>query len=329
MRPRTVALLADCGPAIGLGHLRRSLVLAGAFAEAGLRVRVATPNGAGDSLVMAAGFEPLPWPERPRDLPAQDVLVIDHYGISAATMAQWRYRAMLRVAIDDLADHPIDADLIINQNLFAADLRYDTIAACPILRGPSYALVDPKFTAIAGSRGGIGKRVLVSFGGSDDGTLAAAAARALRRAGFSGRIDAAISPLRQLSPELIDAALAADPGLTLHQGSEMTELMTDAFLYIGGAGTTIFEAAVAGLAMLPIGIAENQRRNVEALRRHGVGALMGFDEEQLAAALRTVLADPARSRLVDAVGSDGAHRIIGNIFARLSLRDRSELSLCL
>jgi hypothetical protein len=91
----------------------------------------------------------------------------------------------------------------------------------------------------------------------------------------------------------------------------------------------IFEAAVAGIAMLPIGIAENQRRNVEALRRIGIEALMGIDEDRLGKALRRLLADPARAVLRDVVAPDGARRVIRNVFARLALRDRSELSLCL
>lgn len=327
MRPGNVALLADCGATIGLGHLRRSLVLAAACAEAGMGVRVATPEGAGDALVLAAGFETLAWPQASGDLPPQDLLVIDHYGVSAARMRAWRRRAALRVVIDDLADHPLDADLVVNQNLFAADLSYDAIVACPVLRGPSYALVDPKFHAI-GARASGRNRALVSFGGSDDGSFALAAARALRGAGFDRAIDVAVSPLR--NPELEPLAeLAADPRLTLHQGGDMAELMSGAFLYVGGAGTTTFEAAAAGLALLPIGIAENQRRNVDALRRHGVEALIGLAEQPLAAALRRVLGDATRARLGNVIAPDGARRVVGNVLARLALGDRSALSLCL
>ena len=329
MHPRTVALLADCGGQIGLGHLRRVLVLGKAFAEVGLRARIATPEGTGNAQVEAAGLEPLPWPKQPRDLARHDLLVVDHYGLDAATMAAWRKAAAFRLAIDDLADHPLDADLILNQNLFAAELNYDAIASCPVLRGPGYALVDSAFHAAALERKGTSGRVLVSFGGSDDGTLALKVVRALRRAGFDGPVDAVVSPLRDTLPELLEATASPSAALAVHRGATMAALMADAFLYVGGAGTTIFEAAVADLAMLPIGIAENQRRSVEALCRLGVEALMGLDEDRLEKALRRVLDNPAHARLRNVVAPDGVRRVIDCVFARLALRDRSELSLCL
>jgi spore coat polysaccharide biosynthesis predicted glycosyltransferase SpsG len=235
-------------------------------------------------------------------------------------MRAWRERAALCLAIDDLADRALDADLVLNQNLYAAELRYDAIASCPVLRGPDYALVDPAFHAVACRRDAQGRRVLVSFGGSDDGTLALGAARVLRRAKFAGPIDAVVSPLQWVLPELVEMASRPDAKIALHHGGDMPALMADAFLYVGGAGTTIFEAAVAGVAMLPIGIAENQRRSVESLRRHGIDAIMGFDTDRLAVAFRNILDDPARALLRGVVAPNGAKRVIRSIFTHLAPR---------
>jgi len=323
-RPYSAALLADCGSTIGLGHLRRCLVLAAALGEAGLRARIATPENVGDAMIDAAGIATLSWPKRSQDLAPHDVLVVDHYGIDAEILASWRSQATLRVVLDDLADHPIDADLILNQNLFAHQLDYDAIAACPVLRGPAYALVDPAFPAIAGDRRRKANRAIVSFGGSDDGALGLRAAQALRKAGFAGPIDIVISPLRAMARDLENASVLASA--TVHRGAAMASLMARAFLYVGGAGTTIFEAAAAGLAMLPVAIAKNQFRSIEAQRSHGIDALIGLDDDRLVAASRRLIAEPARGVLRDVVAADGPTRVVRHIVARLVLRDPAELS---
>jgi len=306
--------LADCGPSIGLGHLRRSLVLARALARSGALCEVATPSGAERDMILADGFTPSRWPAAAAELPTVDLVIFDSYRIGVETMRAWQARAALRLAIDDLADRPLAAELVLNQNLFAEELEYGDLPDRALLLGPAYALIDPAFHEANRPRSQ--QRALVSFGGSDDGSLALRAAAALRAAGFEGPIDLALSPLYERPNALWEAA-GDIQGVTLHEGAAMPALMARASLYLGGAGTTVLEAAAAGLPMLPIAIAANQQANIRALRQRGVWALPEFDDHAVIDAARRLIAAPEKAVLPDVVPPGGPARAAARLLAEL------------
>ena len=81
-------------------------------------------------------------------------LVVDHYGLDAT----WETRLLAGLAgdaaprllvIDDLADRPHQADLLLDQNVFGPDTeaRYTVLvpAHCRQLLGPHYALLGPEY----------------------------------------------------------------------------------------------------------------------------------------------------------------------------------------
>ncbi len=170
-------ILADSGPDVGLGHLRRSMELAKALRSAGATVCLYTPDAKARRIARLASLETAAWPREMRDLPRADVLVVDSYRIDAETCRQWRPRFRLRVLIDDLADHDLDADIIVNPNSYGEMLNYQDICSCTVLAGPDYTLVDPAFAALRDHDRRDDRRVLIAFGGTDDGTLGAATAR--------------------------------------------------------------------------------------------------------------------------------------------------------
>jgi spore coat polysaccharide biosynthesis predicted glycosyltransferase SpsG len=312
--PVRALFLADCGPSIGLGHLRRSLVLARALARAGVLCEVATPSGSERDMILADGFTPSRWPAGAADLPAADLVIFDSYRIEAETMRAWQGRVALRLAIDDLADRPLAAELVLNQNLFAHELAYGDLPERALLLGPDYALIDPAFHEANRPRSE--ERGLVSFGGSDDGSLALRAAQALRAAGFEGPIELALSPLHE-RPSAVWKAAGDMPGVALHEAAAMPALMARASFYLGGAGTTVLEAAAAGLPMLPIAIAGNQQANIRALRQRGIMALPGFEDTAVIEAARRLIAEPEKSVLPNAVPPGGPARAAARLMAEL------------
>ena len=86
----SAVILADSGPNIGLGHLRRCLVLGKALQDAGIKVQVLVPNPDGREVARAAGFAVAPWPANLARLPSADLLVADSYRIDATQSRAWR-----------------------------------------------------------------------------------------------------------------------------------------------------------------------------------------------------------------------------------------------
>lgn len=305
-------ILADCGSEIGLGHLRRCLVLATALAGQGAVCRVLTPEASGAEFAFAAGFEVEAWPENLAALPPATLLVADSYRLPVETMRGWRDLFACRVLIDDLADREIDADLVLNGNLYAAGLDY----AAPSLLGPEYALVDPAFFSLRGQERADPPRALIAFGGTDDGHIGGAVATSLLALDGQLRADMVISPLHA-EPHLPDGL--SHGRLKLHHGADMVALMASASLYIGAAGSTVLEAAAAGLPMVVAELADNQRLNIQALRELGVTAFDAIETTALAEAAGAALRQ-GESPLLALMQPGGADRAAIAILAHMAER---------
>lgn len=312
-------ILADSGPRVGLGHLRRSLVLATALGAAGAGVRLLTPDDEAQRIARGSVAAAAPWPRDLSELPLADLLIVDSYRIDADTCRRWRPRFRLRVLIDDLADRDLDADIIVNPNSYGEILNYQDICSCTVLAGPDYALVDPAFAALRDRDRRAGHRVLIAFGGTDDGTLGAAAAAALLRRSDVA-IDLVVSPLRPVGSAAVALARAEGRRLTLHHGAAMTDLMARAVLYLGGCGSTVWEASAAGLGLVVAKTADNQALIQTDLARRGMAAFEAFDAERMAEAAARWLAAPAPNPLTAAIDGRGAARAAAAVLARLTDR---------
>ena len=114
----------------------------------------------------------------------------DHYGLESS----WETQLLTGLAgsdapprllvIDDLADRPHQADLLLDQNLFgpSTERRYEGLlpAHCRQLLGPHYALLEPEYAQLhplVPPRTEL-RRVLVFFGGVDPANLTGQIGRA-------------------------------------------------------------------------------------------------------------------------------------------------------
>ena len=145
MADYVAVILADSGPEVGLGHVRRCGVLAKALIAAGMDVRLLTPDAEAQRLAHQAHLTAGPWPTNLGDLPDADLLVVDSYRISAASCQS---KFAMRVEILDLADSVPEVDLIINPNAYGDRLDYGRLGDGGVLAGLDYVLIDPAFAAL-------------------------------------------------------------------------------------------------------------------------------------------------------------------------------------
>ncbi|HEY4030975.1 MAG TPA: UDP-2,4-diacetamido-2,4,6-trideoxy-beta-L-altropyranose hydrolase [Caulobacteraceae bacterium] len=316
--PRILAF-PDCGPRIGGGHVMRCLTLARSLSGKGCTVAFAA-NPAAQGVLEAFG---------PRDMtiyPLSDDLaeaaehgadwagafkadwvLLDHYRLSPAQEVELKGDRRLAV-LDDLADRPRPADLVINPGYGTLPGNYAGMVpdGARVLAGPQYALVRPEFAAhrdqaLARRReGGHLKHVLIALGLTDVEGITAKVVRTLKPHLPGLVLDVVLGDQASSLPALREAA-KIDCALRLHVDSHaMAELMSQADLAVGAGGGSVWERATLGLPSVTVTLADNQRPMAQAMERVGltlaVDALAEDFEAKLVAAVKRLVDDAALRR---------------------------------
>jgi UDP-2,4-diacetamido-2,4,6-trideoxy-beta-L-altropyranose hydrolase len=211
---------------------------------------------------------------------------------------------------------------LLDQNLHEfPDRRYAGLVPehCRRIFGPRNALLRPEFIEAgktARDRDGVVRRILVFFGGSDvtnETSKALEAVRSLGRADIA--VDAVVgcaNPHREQVRRL--CAAIGNAGFHLQVGN-MAELMAKADLAIGAPGTATWERCYLGLPAVTLVLAENQLPIAVEVSRAGAIVDLGWnsevDADRLAAAVRTLVDEPARLK---EMGSRGIRLMGGESF---------------
>ena len=308
-----VLFVCDSGAAVGGGHVMRCLTLAEALAEEGLRSTFLAPPAVGTLLDR---FDRSGCGRVPLDAdPDADALasaaadaaagfraaVFDHFGMDAAQEAPLRRPGLVLAAVDDLADRPHAADLLVDPNLHrtAADYARLVPPGAELLLGPEYALVRSEFAVarerVARQPREAVRRVLVSLGLTDVGGITERALAVVAPLLGSAEADIVTGAAAPSLPRLRELA-ARDPRLHLHvETSSMAALMTSADLALGAGGSSTWERACLGLPTLTVVIADNQAPGTRALEQAGATVSLDARVENLEAA-----AEPFRRLMTDA-----------------------------
>lgn len=320
-----VAIRLDASRLIGLGHLKRCLALADALREQGSRVRIFARASDLDlqPMVVAAGHALHSLPGAPAAVgarchrnwlavsgqadaadtlsalatsgaPAQ-VVVVDHYAIDATWHDAVRAATGAAiVVVDDLADRPLAADLVIDHNpardhhaKYAAVLKREA----QLLGGPSYALLDAVYLAQQPRPWQREvQRIGIFMGGTDPLGHSLLAWKACREhARWPGPIEiAATSAHTQL--DALRALVAHDPLTTVWlDAPNLAAFHSSHDLQIGAGGGALWERCVLGVPTIAVMTAANQRLSVPLLADQGVVA--GFDAIEPGPATAAALGD--------------------------------------
>lgn len=309
-----VALHADAGKAIGLGHVSRCTGLALALRPLGLMPVML--NGAGDRLsplFTRLGLAELRCDTDPSSLAATcrrvgaALLVADSYRLDRLELR--RAMAALPLAwFDDTAQPPLAADVIINGSPAASLLPYDLAAGMVALLGPSYQVVRPGLPSR--HRTGPVRRLLVTYGGADPKAMGPRLAALLPP---DLPCDFVVGPFADIPANL-------PPIARMHKAPEnMAALIDGADLALCAGGQTLFELAAARLPAIAFGLGPDQRPTLDWLAQAGAIAFAGWADDdstdvRLAGLLHDLRADEtARRHLAERahqqIDGRGAERI--------------------
>jgi UDP-2,4-diacetamido-2,4,6-trideoxy-beta-L-altropyranose hydrolase len=262
------------------------------------------------------------------------VLVItDHYDVGARwhLNATW---ATALAAIDDLANREQHVALLVNQNLGATRARYAGLVppGANLLLGPRYALVRPEFAearrasaAVRVPRRDRSPRVLVIMGGADESDVTGRAAAAATSIGTT--LDVVVGAAYPHAQRL-RAWADGRRGVKVHVDTpDVAELMVQADVCIGAAGSATWERCTLGLPALLVTLAQNQVEVASLLTREGAAVSLGWHEDvtamDVADALRSLLADPdqlrSMSRAAARITDGNGTRRVADAIERLAL----------
>lgn len=283
-----VVVRADGGPDIGYGHLVRTSALAAEFQARGHEVTYATvtPQHVRTTCPSSVGVVEVRSRSDPDALVGQlrdvDVVIVDSYATDTAYQRRLRAETPL-VLVSDRPRHPVCADVVVNGNLYAADLTYEVVGREPTwCLGPAYVLLRRSIRTLADEvrvQPERASNAVVTFGGSDVGGLTDIAVKAFD--GYPVEVTAVLGPGVTDDSDARATAARVDAEVTVVQDpSNFAELLHTADFAVTACGSTVYELLALGTPMICTPVVDNQRPIADALSERGLADVVARDSFQ-------------------------------------------------
>ena len=283
-----ILFVVNAGPEVGGGHVMRSLTLAQALEAQGCRCGFVGPPALAGLLDAFSADTPRIITEDPAPAVAReafDAIVFDHYGLGEPD-----HRGMAAgrpvLVIDDLADRPLGADVVLDAGPERKAADYLGLASedARLLLGPGFAPVRPEFSALRAPalawRGEPVQRVLIAMGLTDVGAITARIVERVRPRVQDISLDIVLGAAAPSAPGLEKVA-RRDPRLLLHMDTpHMARLTAEADIGIGAAGSSTWERCTLGLPSLLVVLADNQRAAARAMAERGAALVVEAADPQ-------------------------------------------------
>lgn len=353
---------ADADSKIGIGHIMRCIALAQAWQDQGKEVTFISHCGSGilKERIQIEGFRFISLDHvcpdssdlmntlsilKNKSADQKPWLVLDGYHFTPEYQNAIRDERILLIVIDDMNHLPLyHADILLNQNIHAPDLKYHCDDDTTLLIGADYVLLRREFLKYQDFKRQIpdrAKNVLVTFGGADpdNGTLKVIEAlKLLNEPGIAVRI--IIGPANPHQETLRKAIVSADfNAALLINPSNMPEQMAWADMAVSAGGSTCWELAFMGVPSIVIILADNQAAVAEYLMNKkavlNIGILPECSKEYISYACKTLIGSSiARTSLSQQsralITGSGPNRVIKSINIEiLTLRNVTDLDLAL
>ena len=337
-----ILIVADAGPAAGLGHLQRCLALAAALRALGSEVTFVVPASAQTvaARVAAAGQSVItstcaPWSRqaihevyRLARQHAASLLIVDADGGRLVHLSDGEPRQVPLCIMDDNGDRSLSADMIVNGNAHAAGLTYAGINRDQCLLGPEFMLLPPPYwQPDALPIHAPATRLLVTLGGGDGFGLWPALIDALANVPAHWRVTVVLGPFVQETGAVRTAVQAFSArGIVKRGVPSLADDISQADLVLTAAGQTLYELAALGRPAVAIPLAANQLPQLAAFERAGTAVSAGVLGDNAIAhqAVRLICElgnNPDRLRRMAAAGpqlidGQGAIRVSRVLFER-------------
>jgi UDP-2,4-diacetamido-2,4,6-trideoxy-beta-L-altropyranose hydrolase len=299
----TIVFRCEFGPDYGLGHLMRIISLSQAFAQRGKCKQILLTNSDAayfKSLLETASFTVINFNHHVEglafdlrefvDTPKDAITVFDHYDVTAGQMKAYQEAGNFLVAIDDLGDREITANVILNQNIGAELIYQKKNLNILYLLGLEYCLIRKQFNK---THRQLEEKdptsILLTLGGGDITERLSILLSAIKRVDQllvnKIKLDVVLPKLPPNDLEKINHITKAYQLISVNMifdCYDLSDTMKKSKLAISSCGSTVYELASVGVPVLGIAIADNQMPAAIKLEEFGIGRYVSrindFDE---------------------------------------------------
>jgi len=318
---------ADGSRAIGLGHLMRCHALAQEARRRGHAVCFLTRplDGTGIAKLRDLGESavPLAGPEDPAsDLratlgalrlalragsPGRAILVTDHNILDAPWLRGAREAGPVVVSLNDLPRIRYASHLVVNGNVGADKLPYETEPGVRVLLGPAYFFFRDEFLVPGIARAAqpaAARSILVTLGAGDPGNRTQQVLEALEGAPESLDITlVAGAAYGHLGPLEVAAARSRHRVTIERDPPSPARVFAAAELAVCAGGSTAYEMAILGVPAVVLILSESQADAARALDGQGMAVCAGApDGARILEAVESLRRDGKRRREMAARG---------------------------
>lgn len=262
-----IAIRADGGSQIGMGHIMRTLVLAKELADTNdvfYVCRIDKPHSDkysyGIEKIKKEGFKVVTIDENNLTSELEkieaDCLITDSYDVDNNYFIKTKNLFKITGYFDDMNLYYFDVDFIINQNINAEDLKYNTDKRTKLLLGTSFVLLRKEFreTKTKILKENV-NNILITLGGSDFYNYTGRILEFIIEVEY--RFHVVVGPSFNHVDKLKDYENKYN-NIKLYFNANMKGLMDKCDIAISACGSTLYELAACGVPTIGVVTAENQ-----------------------------------------------------------------------
>jgi UDP-2,4-diacetamido-2,4,6-trideoxy-beta-L-altropyranose hydrolase len=278
-----IAIRADGGSKIGMGHIMRTLVLAKELSKSNnvfYVSRVDNPLSEkykmGIEKVKLEGFNVKEIRENfilsdMKNIRA-DLLITDSYDVNEIYFNETKKMFNKTAYIDDMNFCNYNVDFLINQNVNADDLNYNVYNGTKLLLGPEYLMLRSEFRKIAEKQ--IKEKphdIIITVGGGDPFHITEQILDYVYLLDYNFHVIIGPSFSKNSDFEKYEGE-----NIKLYYNADMCKVMNKCDIAVSACGSTLYELAACGIPTLGVIVADNQQKIANKMNELGVIKCAGW-----------------------------------------------------
>ncbi|AVQ47701.1 UDP-2,4-diacetamido-2,4,6-trideoxy-beta-L-altropyranose hydrolase [Clostridium botulinum] len=282
-----IAIRADGGSQIGMGHIMRTLALAKELAKINdvfyickVDAPLSSKYKLGIDKVRSQGFKVSTINEdnfmKELCKVKADCLITDAYDVNEEYFNLTKNIFNVTGYIDDTNLYYFNVDFIINQNSGAEELVYKVNKDTKLFLGTNYIMLREEFRKQRKKdiKGKI-QNIMITVGGSDPNGITNTICNHLKDLEFKFHIIIGGSFKEENIKKLVKLKKSKD-NINLYFNANMIQIMNKCDIAISACGSTLYELAVCGIPTLGLIIADNQERIAYKMNEKGLIYNLGW-----------------------------------------------------